>query len=727
MLAQERPVVMLLIENRTNFAKPCAFESQSLVLRVSIPLAHHLLTLCLDEGLVVGRALQYDDEDISMKTARIRLLLAKLLCVLLLTAPCSNRAADTFIQFNDFWLYLDTGVDQGTAWQQPVFDDSSWSVGIAQFGFGEGDEFFVLNSAPNGSPLNTAYFRTVFGIADAGTYSNLTVRVLRDDGAIVYINGIEVFRSNMPTGAVNYATRARRNIDGADEFVLAQRVVPAQVLVSGQNVLAVEVHQADGGFDDMSFDFQLIGHRVDENQPPSAYSTFVSVEQDRSTNITLNATDPDNNPLTYTLLTSPQNGSLTGTAPNLTYTPNTGYTGPDMFSFKASDGQWETEIAYVCIDVTPVSNHPPVADSQNVTVAEDTSLNITLTASDPDGDVLTYVYTQPSHGTLSPGAGQTVVYQPALNYNGPDAFTFSVDDGRGGVANATVNITVTPVNDAPVADAQNVLTSEDTPLAITLTANDIENDSLSFAYSQPAHGVITGNGSSISYSPTPNFHGTDSFTFTVDDGNGGTGSATVNIIVAPVNDSPVAVAKGAPLANPTAFTDHLELLAINSQSASVIFNGADSSDIDGDSLTYAWFLNANTTPFSLAANGTTSVPIGSHTLTLVVSDGVAMVSDSITVDVFTPCDLVKRLAACVQATPLKPNEMNALLSRLDSACSAFESGNINNAVHHLELFQDRVSKKVDPPAAQKLIDQAQQIIDQVSGQSVNTLRLRRRR
>lgn len=680
-----------------------------------------------DESLVVGRALQYDDEDISMKTARIRLLLAKLVCVLLLAMPCSNRAADTLLGFSDFWLYLDTGVDPGTAWHQPTFDDSGWSVGIAQFGFGEGDEVFVLNAAPNGSPLNTAYFRTFFAIGDPGTYSNLTVRVLRDDGAAVYINGIEVFRSNMPTGAVNYATGARRNIDGAEESVLAQRVVPAQVLVTGQNVIAVEVHQADGGFNDMSFDLQLIGHRVGENQPPSAFSTFVSVEQDESTNITLNATDPDNNPLTYTLLTSPVNGSLSGVAPNLTYTPNAGYTGPDMFSFKATDGQWETEIAYVCIDVTLLSNHPPVADSQNVSVAEDTSLNITLTASDVDGDALTYVYGQPSHGTLSAGAGQTVVYQPALNYNGPDAFSFTVDDGNGGVANATVAIMVTPVNDAPIADAQNLLTSEDTPLAIMLIASDAENDALSFAYSQPAHGAIMGDGNNISYSPSPNFHGTDSFTFTVSDGNGGTGTATVNIAVAPVNDSPVAVAKGASSANPETFTDHLKLLAVNTQNASVIFNGADSSDIDGDTLSYAWYQDGNPTPFSLAASGTTSVPVGSHVLTLVVSDGVTTATDSITVDVFMPCDLVKRLAACVKATPLKPNEMNTLLSRLDSACAAFESGNVNNAVHHLELFQDRVSRKVDPPYAQKLIDQAQQIIDQVSGQSANTLRLRRRK
>jgi hypothetical protein len=831
-----------------------------------------------------------------MKTARIRLLLAKLLCVLLLATPCATRAADTFISFTDLWFYRDFGVDQGTAWREPSYDDTQWSIGITQFGFGEGDEYFELNAAPNGSPLNTAYFRTWFNIGDVGIYSNLTVRMVRDDGAIVYINGVEVFRSNMPTGAVTYATQAQSSIDGANEFLLAQRVVPAGVLVNGRNVIAVEVHQAEGGSDDMSFDLQLIAHRVGENQPPSAYSSSVSVDQNKSTNITLNATDPDNNPLTYTLLSSPQHGTLSGVEPNLTYTPDPTYAGPDMFSFKASDGQWETEIADVCIEVKVPSNHPPVADAQNVTVAEDNSLSITLSASDADGDVLTYSYSQPSHGVLAPGPGHTVVYQPAVNYNGPDAFAFSVDDGNGGTASTTVNITVTPVNDAPLADAQSLRTDEDMSLAITLTASDVEGNTLSFSHAQPAHGTVTGTGNHLSYAPAPNFNGNDSFlfnvndgnggvttatiqinvlpvndaptangqnvvaaedtavgislgagdldgdalaysytspahgavtgtgsevvyqaapnfngtdsftftvndgkggtatatvnitvnpvndapaagpqtltvaedtattvtfaasdvdgdaliysytqpahgtvtgtgntaiylaaanyngpdafTFTVNDGKGGTATAAVNITVTPVNDAPVALAWVAPAFDPTALTRNLTLISANNQDALVFLKGSASSDIDSSLLSYAWYREGSKTPLSTSKDATIALPLGGHVITLVVSDGIATASDTVTVQIFSACNRVQALASKVKAAALRSTERNTLLNQLSAACSAFDSGDFNGGVHHLELFQDRVNKKVapdDPVTAKELNNGAQQIIDQVSG------------
>src|SRR4029077_15642285 len=154
-------------------------------------------------------------------------------------------------------------------------------------------------------------------------------------------------------------------------------------------------------------------------------------------------------------------GSLSGTPPNVTYTPTAGYIGADMFSFQASDGQWNTEVAEVSIEVREPSNHPPVADAQNVFIAEDNALTITLTATDADGDTLAYSNTSTTPGTLTAGLGHTLLYQPALNYFGPDSFTFSVSDGNGGTSTATVNITVTPVNDAPFPDAQNLSTDED--------------------------------------------------------------------------------------------------------------------------------------------------------------------------------------------------------------------------------------------------------------------------
>ena len=112
-----------------------------------------------------------------------------------------------------------------------------------------------------------------------------------------------------------------------------------------------------------------------------------------------------------------------------------------------------------------------------MTTAEDTRQAITLTGSDVDGDTLTFsVVTAPAHGTLS-GTAPNLTYTPAANYNGPDSFTFKVNDGPADSAAATVSITVTPVNDAPVATAQSVTTQQDAAVAITLTGTDVDGDS----------------------------------------------------------------------------------------------------------------------------------------------------------------------------------------------------------------------------------------------------------
>jgi hypothetical protein len=391
----------------------------------------------------------------------------------------------------------------------------------------------------------------------------------------------------------------------------------------------------------------------------------------------------------------------------------------DLFSFQATDGQWPTEIAEVAIDVVPPSNHPPVAHAQDLSVDEDNALTIMLTANDPDGDALSYSFTPTAHGTLVAAPGNSVVYQPEANYYGPDSFTFAVDDGRGGMASATISILVLSVNDVPVADSQAVSTSEDTAVGITLTASDIEEDGLAFSYSQPLHGTVTGTYATVIYMPAANYNGPDSFTFTVDDGNGGIATATVSIDVTPVNDAPVALAREAAASDPLNFTRHLVVIATNNQSTSVILDGIGSSDVDSGGLAYAWFSGAETTPFSTAGNLTMDFPIGSYVLTLVVSDGVASASDSITLEVFTPCDIVKTLVAAVQAAPLDQKQRNGLLGHLNAACSTFSSGAISAGVHQLELFEARVESKIaptNPTLAATLDSEAERIIHEVTGQ-----------
>jgi VCBS repeat-containing protein len=305
------------------------------------------------------------------------------------------------------------------------------------------------------------------------------------------------------------------------------------------------------------------------NHAPLADAQSATTAEDTAKAITLTASDADNDPLTYTVVTGPGHGTLGGTAPNLTYTPAADYNGADSFTFNVNDGKVDSTPATVSITITAV-NDLPVANPQSATTAEDTAKAITLTAGDADNDPLTYaVVTGPGHGTLG-GTAPNLTYTPAANYNGADSFTFKVNDGKVDSAPATVSITITPVNDLPVANPQSVTTAEDTAKAITLTAGDADNDPLTYAVvTEPGHGTLGGTAPNLTYTPAVNYNGADSFTFKVNDGKGDSPSATVSITVTPVNDLPVA--------NPQSVTT-----AQNTPVAITLT----ASDADNDPLTY---------------------------------------------------------------------------------------------------------------------------------------------
>ena len=198
-------------------------------------------------------------------------------------------------------------------------------------------------------------------------------------------------------------------------------------------------------------------------------------------------------------------------------------------------------------------------------------------------------------------AAGTITFTPTANYSGPAAFTYTVSDGNGGSATGTVNITVDPVNDDPVAVADAFTINEDTALVIaagSLTANDtdIDGGALSVTSVQGAlNGTVTLAAGTITFTPTANYSGPAAFTYTVVDGNGGSDTGTVNITVDPVNDAPVAV--------DDAFT-------INEDTALVIAAAsltANDTDIDGGAL--------SVTSVQGALNGTVTLAAGTITFT----------------------------------------------------------------------------------------------------------------
>lgn len=210
-----------------------------------------------------------------------------------------------------------------------------------------------------------------------------------------------------------------------------------------------------------------------------------TIDENAPLTFTASATD-DNlpaNTLTYSLSGAPSGALIDANTGVFTWTPSE-VQGPGVFNFNAivSDGDL-TDSKPVSVTVNEV-NIAPVAIGQNDGTAEDTALSITLSGTDADNNPLTYsIATTPTNGTLS-GTAPNLTYTPAPDFSGTDAFTFIANDGTVGSAPATVSITVTPVNDAPVAIAQSTSVAEDGSVPITLTGSDAENSALVFTSSR---------------------------------------------------------------------------------------------------------------------------------------------------------------------------------------------------------------------------------------------------
>jgi VCBS repeat-containing protein len=318
------------------------------------------------------------------------------------------------------------------------------------------------------------------------------------------------------------------------------------------------------------------------NDAPEASAQAVTTAEETAKAVTLTATDVDGNPLTYTVVAQPAHGTLSGTAPALTYTPAANYSGPDSFTFKANDGTADSREAAVSITVTAVNDAPSFVKGADQTVNENAgaqsiagwATTISAGPSDEAGQTLTFVITgNDNTGLFSSGpviaANGTLTYTPAANAVGSASISVRLkDDGgivNGGVdtsATQTFRITVTPVNDAPTAQNDARTVAEDSgATTIDVLANDSfapdAGETLTVtSVTTPVYGTVTlvGVGTAVSYTPKANFHGTDGFSYTISDGNGGEATASVAITVTSVNDQPIATADSATVAEDSGAT-----------------------------------------------------------------------------------------------------------------------------------------------------------------------------
>ncbi len=279
------------------------------------------------------------------------------------------------------------------------------------------------------------------------------------------------------------------------------------------------------------------------NDAPVASDQAVATSVDEAKEISLAATDAEGSALSFAIVDDPAHGTLTGTAPGVTYHPADGYRGPDSFTFRANDGDLDSNTATVTITVNAV----PVANADSVATDEDTPLPITLTGSDADGGELAYaIVDQPGHGDVD-CTGADCTYAPDENYHGSDQFTFKVNDGIIDSSTAAVDITVTSIPDAPVATDDSATVAQASAAAqYDVLANDEDGDGDALTITgvdvDAAQGTATIVANKIRFMPAPAFTGDAVITYTVSDGAlTDTGTLTVHVIVddaAPVVATP---------------------------------------------------------------------------------------------------------------------------------------------------------------------------------------------
>ena len=329
-----------------------------------------------------------------------------------------------------------------------------------------------------------------------------------------------------------------------------------------------------GGTDAGSVSFTVAG----TPDAPVAIADQTSVAEDAILTFSAlaNDIDVDNDTLTIDSVSVDFGSVSVNGDGDIVYVPPGDFNGPAVISYTVADGTGLFDSTTVSVDVQNV-NDLPVATGETATIAEDNTLNLNVLSndSDVDGDTLSVASVSASVGSASVASNGNVIYTPPADYFGPVTISYTVSDGNGGSDDASISLTVTSVNDAPVANSDSYGTSEDQTVTISVLNNDVdvENDNLNISQISVDVGSLTANGNNTYlYTPVDNFNGNVTINYSITDGNGSTANATSTITVASVNDTPVVNGE-------TATIDEDETLNLD-----VLSND---SDIDGDVLSIA--------------------------------------------------------------------------------------------------------------------------------------------
>jgi predicted outer membrane repeat protein/VCBS repeat-containing protein len=330
------------------------------------------------------------------------------------------------------------------------------------------------------------------------------------------------------------------------EFVIDGTTLKTDALIATVDGLTRRVRIRVSDPAGLSFDRELT---LAFTRAPDAVDAFHGTNEDTAVSFALTGLGGASS-LSYEVLTSPTHGTLSGTAPALTYTPNADYHGTDSFTFRVTDGAQTSAVATIDLTVDPVNDIPVLGLIEPLTTNEDTSAIFTVVSTDTENDAVTISeYTGPSRGSLSI-TGHAVTYTPHPDYNGNDSFTLRGTDSQGGVSREIrVDLIVLPLPDAPVLFPtldRAVTLEKGQSLALSGTFYDADGDEVAYrVVTQPSMGVLVIDGTSITFVPPAQFAGNVSYAFTATDG--ALDSATVTVTATVVDPAPVAYSATLPI------------------------------------------------------------------------------------------------------------------------------------------------------------------------------------
>jgi hypothetical protein len=377
----------------------------------------------------------------------------------------------------------------------------------------------------------------------------------------------------------------------------------------------------------------------------------------------------------------------------------TGMTNIGGFALTSAGGR---DLFLAKIAAEPVFTNAPV----NLTVAEHDTLSLSA------GVIGTAPFQFQWRLNDADLPGQTNAHLTLSDVQTHQAGNFSVVVANlaGAATGLVATVTVTPVNDPPIAADQQVMVSEDNAVAITLMASDPEGDPLTYSVGTPMHGSLAGTAPNLTYQPAPDYFGPDAFTFQASDGALTSAVATVSITVLPVNDPPVADASATVA----------QVVAHNGISAPVLLDGRRSVDPENDPLAFAWFVDGSPHPLlpspgDAPGTATAVLTVGTHSVKLIVSDGSLTGTNAISVAVVSSVTTVEGLKALVQASGLPAKVERELLRKLNQAAKEFDHNHLPEAVRALRDFETAVRKNaakglIPSSLAEALIAAAEQII-----------------